>query len=89
VVKTGSGVTEFAQGDHVALSYASCGLCPACRAGRPYHCEHYGAYFDGWRPDGSTPLSQTASPWRLFCQGGFAQFATVGKRSANKDRPRH
>ena len=53
VEQVGPGVIDLAVGDHVVMSYPSCGVCDACRAGHPYACEHSGelfwggAYFDG------------------------------------------
>src|SRR5512137_402679 len=38
VEKVGSRVTKVAPGDHVVLSYLTCGVCPACTKGMPGHC---------------------------------------------------
>ncbi|MGE4484837.1 MAG: NAD(P)-dependent alcohol dehydrogenase [Oscillospiraceae bacterium] len=85
VTEVGPGVTEFSVGDHVALSYGSCGKCAACLENRPFECENHGSYFDGWRRDGSTPLSLKGEPVAaFFCQGGFAEYAVVETRSATK-----
>src|SRR5208282_3370520 len=38
VVKIGRRVTKLAPGDHVVLTYASCGTCPSCVEGEPAIC---------------------------------------------------
>lgn len=85
VAETGPGAAGFSVGDHVALSYGSCGECAACLAQRPYACRWHAAYFDGWRRDGGTPISQNGVPVAAFFgQGGFAEYAVVETRSATK-----
>src|ERR1043166_3204529 len=37
----GPGVTGIAVGDHVALSFDSCGMCTGCRSGHPAYCETF------------------------------------------------
>lgn len=54
VEAVGSEVTSLAPGDHVVLSYASCGICPDCQDDRPFHCEAFFALnVSGRRPDGT------------------------------------
>jgi aryl-alcohol dehydrogenase len=56
VKRVGKQVTRFAPGDHVVMSYASCGHCHNCQQGHNGYCnELYGLNFGGRRPDGSTP----------------------------------
>src|SRR5919205_4206268 len=58
VERVGEGVTKVQPGDHVVLSFASCGECPNCACGRPTHCLSFYEYnFGGARPDGSNGLS--------------------------------
>ena len=40
VEAVGSAVTKVKVGDHVAVQYDGCGLCPACREGRITDCEN-------------------------------------------------
>lgn len=88
VAEAGSGTSGFMPGDKVALSYSSCGECAECLAGRPYACAIYGELMAGIRPDGTTPLSLRGRPvMPFFCQGGFAEYAVVGARSAAKIDP--
>ena len=56
VEKVGSAVTKVVVGDHVVLSFASCGGCINCQSGRYGYCSDlYGRNFSGARPDGSSP----------------------------------
>ena len=86
VEAVGSAVTEFKPGDHVALSYASCGSCGPCVAGRPYACENMvGLNFMGVMPDGTR--RHTLDGVRLgsfFSQSSFATRAVVKARNAVK-----
>lgn len=41
VAEVGADVAQFHIGDHVVGSLAqSCGSCPRCLSGRPFHCQH-------------------------------------------------
>src|ERR1700691_4683461 len=40
VESVGSAVQDVALGDHVGLTFPSCGRCGPCRAGYPANCEH-------------------------------------------------
>src|SRR5512139_3578680 len=35
VEQVGSGVTKVKPGDHVVMTYLTCGACPSCRQGEP------------------------------------------------------
>ena len=57
VEEVGRGVKGVAPGEHVVISYQSCGRCSPCRHGRPADCEHfYEANFGFERLDGSNAL---------------------------------
>lgn len=43
VERTGERVTKVKPGDHVVLTYDSCGACRACSGGDPAYCEQTGA----------------------------------------------
>lgn len=95
VEAVGSDVGRLEVGDHVVLSFNSCGRCAMCDAGHPNACAHLGAYnFAGSRPDGSSPLSLDGTPitgW-FFGQSAFATHANVPERLAVKvpaDVPAH
>ncbi|WP_399928836.1 NAD(P)-dependent alcohol dehydrogenase [Streptomyces kanamyceticus] len=79
VEAVGDAVTTVAPGDHVCLSYRSCGACGQCAAGYRSYCEAgIGALnAAGARPDGSTGLSRGGSPvfGNFFGQSSFATHA--------------
>lgn len=86
----GDGVTDFQIGDHVALSYNSCGECEACKDDRPYDCEHFShLLFRGLRLDGTSPLSiDGRTVAAFFGQGGFATYSVCSVRNAVKVDPK-
>ena len=79
VVETvGERVTGVAPGDHVLLSYRSCGECAQCRGGhRPYCSRSPMLNSSGGRPDGTATLSQNGTRLfgSFFGQSSFAQYA--------------
>jgi aryl-alcohol dehydrogenase len=87
VERVGGGVTRLAVGDPVILSANFCGECPSCRQNAHSYCyEVMARNFGGRRPDGSTPLTQNATPInaRFFGQSSFATYALADERSAVK-----
>jgi aryl-alcohol dehydrogenase len=87
VERVGSEVTRLAPGDPVILSSNFCGECPSCRQNAHSYCyEIMPRNFGGRRPDGSTPLTQNATPInaRFFGQSSFATYALADERSAVK-----
>lgn len=87
VEEVGAGVEGFAEGDHVILSYNSCGHCRACAEGTPSYCDtFFELNIGGARPDGSTALSRDGErvSSHFFGQSSFAQHANVSARCAVK-----
>ncbi|MBI4693930.1 MAG: NAD(P)-dependent alcohol dehydrogenase [Gammaproteobacteria bacterium] len=87
VEAVGSAVTGLAPGDHVVLSFASCGGCPNCAAHLPCYCTSFMPLnFGGMRRDGSTALSRdgTRVASHFFGQSSFASHAVVNARNAIK-----
>ncbi len=87
VEKVGLGVEEFQVGDHVGITFASCGTCPCCQKAKPYVCKNFNKInFGGIQPDGTSRLKtmdgQTIST--MFGQSSFATYAVVNQRSAVK-----
>lgn len=78
VEAVGEQVTGIHPGDHVLLSYRSCGDCTHCRAGQPPYCAR-GALLNmsGGRADGTATLSQNGTRLfgSFFGQSSFAQYA--------------
>jgi aryl-alcohol dehydrogenase len=89
VQRVGAGVTRLQPGDHVALSFLSCGHCRNCLRGKPPYCDHLWAYnFEGRRPDGSTTLrtGDAVVYGSFFGQSSFATYALASERNAVKVR---
>ncbi|MCL2366997.1 MAG: NAD(P)-dependent alcohol dehydrogenase [Oscillospiraceae bacterium] len=86
VTQTGSGVSDFAIGDKVAISFGYCGTCMRCLAGMPTLCESFGKInFGGTQSDGTSRLAQNGKPLSaLFAQATFATHAVVHERSVVK-----
>lgn len=80
----GSRVKGLSPGDHVVLSYMSCGGCAPCRKGHPYDCDRfYEANFGFARLDGTNAYSQGVSG-HFFGQSSFATHCLVTERNAVK-----
>jgi aryl-alcohol dehydrogenase/geraniol dehydrogenase (NAD+) len=75
----GENVKNVKPGDHVVLSFNSCGGCKSCKDDHPATCAQFLAFnFGGVRlADGSTPLSQGGAPVHgmFFGQSSFATYA--------------
>lgn len=90
VEKVGEGVKTLKPGDHVIMSFPSCGHCDNCHEGRPYACEHsvelffFGVYDDGTKRITDDDGNAVGS---LFGQGSFADHCIVAERTAVKIDP--
>lgn len=88
VVEVGPGVTSVEAGDHVAISFNSCGRCSSCAAGHPAYCLEFGArnYGGGARPDGTTPITADGVPVAsdFFGQSSFATHALANEQNVVK-----
>jgi aryl-alcohol dehydrogenase len=84
VEAVGPGVAELKVGDHVILSFPSCGVCDKCHEGHPYVCDDsFQLFFGGVYKDGTKRLSDDGGEIAaLFGQGSFANYAVVDERSA-------
>ncbi|MFZ0376309.1 MAG: alcohol dehydrogenase catalytic domain-containing protein [Solirubrobacteraceae bacterium] len=90
VEAVGAAVEKVRPGDHVALSYGSCGACVKCHAGEPWVCHDFFARnFGAARPDGSTALRDGARAIHshFFGQSSFATHAVAPERSVVKLDP--
>ena len=93
VAAVGSGVTKFAPGDHVVMSFPWCGTCANCRRRMESHCENSRVLkMRGTRPDGSTLMRRNGAPVysAFFQQSSFATYAIANERFAvqvRKDAP--
>ncbi|MCP4751208.1 MAG: NAD(P)-dependent alcohol dehydrogenase [Proteobacteria bacterium] len=87
VEKVGEKVSAVKPGDHVALSYNSCGKCNNCLKGMPFYCLNFmGLNYGGARGDGSMPLTKDGVPLYgcFFGQSSFATHSLVTERNAVK-----
>lgn len=78
VEAVGDKVTKVKVGDHVVLSFDSCGECHNCEEHLPSYCyTFYPRNLAGVRPDGSPTLTQDGKPLNavFFNQSSFATFA--------------
>ncbi|MFJ2604936.1 NAD(P)-dependent alcohol dehydrogenase [Streptomyces sp. NPDC087425] len=86
----GDMVTGVVPGDHVVLTFNSCGTCRMCVQARPAYCLQAFPYnFAGARPDGSTPLHRTSGDVNgvYFGQSSFATYALANERNVVKVDP--
>jgi aryl-alcohol dehydrogenase len=91
VERVGKTVKGVKSGDHVVLSYQSCGHCRPCRSGHPAHCKHlYEANFGFRRLDGSNALQRSGVRGHFFGQSSFATHSLATERNlvkVSKDLP--
>jgi aryl-alcohol dehydrogenase len=78
VERVGPGVTKVQPGDHVVLTFASCGQCRNCLRGQPTACINFlSRNFAGVRPDGTPTITRGGTPisGAYFCQSSFATYS--------------
>lgn len=89
VEQVGKGVTKVKAGDHVVLSWDSCGTCPSCKSGKDPYCHSFLAInMGGVRADGTTTLKKGDQDIHgsFFCQSSFAEFALANEGGVVKVR---
>ncbi len=88
VEETGAEVTHLQPGDHVVLSFDSCGGCAACADDRPFHCDTMtprnlsGRDVEGDAHATDAHGQRVANRW--FGQSSFATHAIATARNAVK-----
>jgi aryl-alcohol dehydrogenase len=94
VEKVGAGVRKVKPGDHVVLTYDSCGVCAACNGGNPAYCMHTGDLnFRDHAPRATGQFRQTTGAeihGHFFGQSSFASYAIARERNTipvRKDAP--
>jgi aryl-alcohol dehydrogenase len=92
VVRTGGAPdTGIGVGDHVVLSFDSCGHCRNCRGGTPAYCESFASLnLFGGREEEARRLTDAtggALAPRWFGQSSFAEYALVPARNAVRVDP--
>lgn len=85
VESVGRGVKNVAVGDHVVLSYQSCGHCGQCLNGKPTDCDHFFELNFGFqRLDGSNALHRSGVRGHFFGQSSFATHSLATERNLVK-----
>lgn len=89
VEKVGENVKNLQPGDHVVLTFGSCGECENCKKGKPAYCENLmGMNFSGCRLDGthnhSSHKKQEEIHDNFFSQSSFATYAISHKSNTIK-----
>jgi aryl-alcohol dehydrogenase len=87
IEKVGSSVVKVRPGDHVVLSFMSCGRCRMCAQGRPANCVNFNAHnFSGGRADSTGSLYDERGPIHdhFFGQSSFSTFAVANERNVVK-----
>ncbi len=89
VEKVGSRVTKVKPGDHVVMSFRSCGVCSSCMKGLPANClDFFKLNFAGLRADGSPTMKKGGETIHasFFSQSSFASYALASERNVVKVR---
>lgn len=85
VLLAGKKVKTVRTGDHVVLSYQSCGICRPCKSGRPTKCRRfYELNFGFHRSDGSNALEQSGVRGHFFGQSSFSSHILATERNLVK-----
>ncbi len=85
VEEVGSKVKRFRPGDHVILSFQSCGICASCRSGRPTKCRiFYDLNFGFRRADGTNGFAASGVRGHFFGQSSFATHMLTTERNMVK-----
>lgn len=88
VEKIGKNVTKVQPGDHVVLSFYTCGKCDACLTGDPTSCEKmFATNFMGRDVEGGCTLHDHSGAevnCNFFGQSSFANYALAYERNAIK-----
>ncbi|MFF1462719.1 NAD(P)-dependent alcohol dehydrogenase [Streptomyces sp. NPDC058330] len=91
VVRTGGPETGIGTGDHVVLSFDSCGHCRSCTGAAPAYCDSFAALnlFGGREEDPPRLTDATGGVLapRWFGQSSFAEYALVPARNAVRVDP--
>jgi aryl-alcohol dehydrogenase len=88
VQRVGRRVKGLQEGDHVVLSYQSCGMCPECRSGHLWACHRFvEANFGFARLDGTSAFHRSGVKGHFFGQSSFATYCLVTERNAVKVPP--
>lgn len=82
VEEVGSGVEGIKAGDHVIVTYSSCGGCALCHRGLPGYCDNW-VVLNGGKYGPDSPLRNDGQPvvGAFFGQSSFASHLVTGPRN--------
>lgn len=89
VERVGANIRKVRNGDHVILTFMSCGHCATCQRGSPAYCMKGNvSNFAAARSDGSSSLRKGSEIIRshFFGQSSFATYALASERNVVKIR---
>lgn len=89
VEAVGANISHVQPGDHVVLTFNSCGQCPNCTQEKAAYCQKVMELsFSGQRSDGSTPIHKEnkAIAAYFFGQSSFATYALATAQNTIKVR---
>ncbi|KXS54754.1 MAG: Zn-dependent alcohol dehydrogenase, class III [Marinobacter sp. T13-3] len=82
VEQVGTSVRDLRPGDHVLMSYNSCGRCEACQKQQPANCENFMPLNFGLaRQDGTSAYRGNGVQGHFFGQSSFASHTIVNVRN--------
>jgi len=84
VEAVGEAVTGLTPGDHVVLTFDSCGIRDGCRTGRPDHCAAFEALNFGASEASARDGDGTVVGNRWFGQSSFAGYCIATERNTVK-----
>src|SRR5271166_2887931 len=87
VERVGTAITKVTPGDHVVMTFNSCGKCPSCREHATTYCyEFFPRNFFASRADGSSALSKGSERINsnFFGQSSFASHALCHENNVVK-----
>ncbi|QOI54088.1 NAD(P)-dependent alcohol dehydrogenase [Rouxiella badensis] len=87
VEQVGSAVKSVKPGDHVLLSYQSCGVCAECQDRHPYNCEHFSKLNFGFQRIDGTSAYPEGVQGHFFGQSAFADYCLVTEQNLVKVAP--
>jgi aryl-alcohol dehydrogenase len=90
VEQVGSAISKVKPGDHVVMTYNSCGVCPSCKDHATSYChEFFPRNFFAVRDDGTSGLSHNGASihGNFFGQSSFATHALCHEANVVKVAP--
>lgn len=86
VEAVGTNVSKVKPGDHVVMTFNSCGTCVMCSQNKPVYCRNFFLLnFGGTRADGSHVAYHEGEPLsNFYSQSSFAEYSLAYERNVIK-----